>query len=647
MKKLNNKTIIFITLMLMNVFTIQGQQFKWVTGGGTTEDLTSTDYSESVQFICTDPNGNIYALSIVGNNPIYADTFYRSGAYGADNNILITSYTCNGQMRWAKLIASANQNIPYGITSDNLGHIYVAGWLPHNGGAHTLYIGNDTAVSTVLDEVNGLLQFDTSGHFNWIRFVGNNTVSTLSGTGGLYDPLIMDGVNNVHFFNYLTSGVPLMPGDTSHFGVYDMTYNPTGSLLSAVRLDLDSQWFLHGAVIDPGTNKLYVCGEVNQSLGSGIVDTFFAAAFDANRNRLWQYPGIGGSAIIGVALDPTKHLYFSGSASPYFIGETTFSFNGDSVSAPYNNLAIILKTDTNGHVNWINHFDSHSSTNYFGSVTLLPNYKVAVAGTFGAEVKFGFDSLIVPAGEYLNPYLAIVDSAGDLEMIQQMKADGLTAGYNLGNVIVSDRIGNLYIGGSVEDSIWGGNLPAYHTVGGNSDFWVMKYGADCSCTSMPVAAPYTDTGTHLIGFTYTGSTTGIDSIVWNFDDGSTATGSTATHTFTMTGTYRVCETIYTSCGSDMYCKNVVVLIPSLITSNGTTYSNLKVWPNPVCDELNISGINENTTYKIINLTGVSIQDGYLKPGNNRVPLGKFSTGIYILELTGESGVRNIVRVVKE
>jgi hypothetical protein len=639
MKRLTKIT--FITILLIGcIFNAEAQKFQWVKGGGA---ATSSD--QHTDFMCTDPNGNVYALSTVGGDaPLIADTFHSSFYYGTNPIILITSYNCNGQMRWAKLIGSNSGSCtPFGIAADSLGHIYVAGLFSNQ----TLYIGNDTTIAAYIDLATGLVQFDTLGHFHWIRYVGENNLSTLLSTVSLSNPLTIDNANNAHYFVYMSSGLIFIPGDTSRYGVYDMTYNASGTLLSHVRLDLDSEWFLHGAVIDPVTNKLYVCGEVNQSLYVGIIDTFFAAAFDANRNRLWQYPGIGGSTITGVALDPIKQLYFSGNASPYFVGETTFSFNDDSVSAPYNNLAIILKTDTNGHVNWIQHFDSHSSVNYFNSVALLPNHKIAVAGTFGGEVKFGFDSLIVPAGEYLNPYLAIVDSAGDLEMMQQMKADGLTAGYNLGNVIVSDRIGNLYIGGSVEDSIWGGNLPAYHTVGGNSDFWVMKYGVDCSCTSMPIAAPFTDTGTHTIGFSYTGSTTGLDSVVWNFDDGSTTTGTTALHTYSVAGTYRACVTIYTACGSDLYCKNVVVLIPSLVVSNQSALSDVKVWPNPVNDELNISGINENTTYKIINLTGVSIQDGYLKPGTNRVPLEKFSTGIYILELTGESGVRNIVRVVKE
>jgi hypothetical protein len=303
-----------------------------------------------------------------------------------------------------------------------------------------------------------------------------------------------------------------------------------------------------------------------------------------------------------------------------------------------------MTTDTNGHPLKIKSFDASTDVNSLNGLTQLPNSKVAAVGTYAGVLTDGTVTLSPSIGQ--DPFLEIIDSASDLVTLQHIYGDGF---YDAGYSITSDRVGNVYVGGQVVDSIWAGTppIPAFHSVGGASDFFVMKYGVDCSCTSMPIAAPFTDTGTHTIGFSYTGSTTGLDSVVWNFDDGSTTTGTTALHTYSVAGTYRACVTIYTACGSDLYCKNVVVLIPSLVVSNQSALSDVKVWPNPVNDELNISGINENTTYKIINLTGVSIQDGYLKPGTNRVPLEKFSTGIYILELTGESGVRNIVRVVKE
>jgi hypothetical protein len=125
------------------------------------------------------------------------------------------------------------------------------------------------------------------------------------------------------------------------------------------------------------------------------------------------------------------------------------------------------------------------------------------------------------------------------------------------------------------------------------------------------------------------------------------TGSTALHTYSVAGTYRPCVTIYTDCGSDMYCNNVVVLIPSLITSNQSALSEVKVWPNPVKDELNISGVVENSNFRLLSITGITIQQGILGQGENTLIIKNFASGIYILEMTGTDGVRNIVRVLKE
>src|ERR1022692_3314872 len=78
------------------VFSSQAQQqFKWVTGGGTNQNFGSDpiDDWEQTKYMCTDADGNVYALSQVGDNAIYADTFVLlTGAYGAYQNILLTSY---------------------------------------------------------------------------------------------------------------------------------------------------------------------------------------------------------------------------------------------------------------------------------------------------------------------------------------------------------------------------------------------------------------------------------------------------------------------------------------------------------------------------------------------------------------------------
>ncbi len=465
---------------------------------------------------------------------------------------------------------------------------------------------------------------------------------------------------------------------------------------------------------------MYVYGEINQYIYGGfLTDTFYAAAFDASRNRLWQYfAGHGDdNGFSAVVLDKTKHLHFSGGTQ-----SSTFSFNGDSVSTSHfsGNMAVVMTTDTNGHVEWFRNFESTLSVNYLSSISLLPNNKVAAVGTFAGEVlDEGGTNIITPSGMGWLPYLVVVDSAGYLETMQNLYGDGF---YNEGTAVACDKIGNIFLGGFASNSIWGGTIPAYHTVGGNTDFFVMKFGVDCSCTSMPTAsytdtgsatigftyagttsgidstvwnfgdgsvtttminpihtytasgnytacvtvysecgndmhctevavsicsvtptASFSDTGTHTIGFTYTGTTAGLDSVVWNFGDGATGTGTSPLHTYTATGTYTVCVTAHTSCSSDAACHTVVVSTTGVAA---LSLSNVQVFPNPVSDELHIVGVPEHTSYRLLNVTGTSMQQGILEQGRNTISMKGFASGVYVLEMTGGYGVREMVRVVK-
>lgn len=657
MKSLKHiKLLILLTAIQTSIgLQVNGQQFKWVRGGGSPESIVigstpSAQYIEGAYFICTDPNGNVYALNVVGNDPpITADTFSMpAGGYGANNNLLLTSYNCNGQMRWAKFIGSIDQNFPYGIRCDALGHIYVAGTFFH---LHSpIYIGYDTTISAAAYYGVGLIQYDTTGHFNWLRYVGQNTFAAVSELGNLYDPIAIDGVNNVHYFCYMKAGVDLTY-TTSVDGVYDLSYSPSGLYLSATRLNMGPEWFLHGAAIDPLTNKLYVCGEIKQGyFGGSAVDTFYAAAFDASRNQIWWHMcGSGGDdGLEAIAFDKnTKQLYFSGNAQPV-TGTTTFSFNGYSGSAPgYDDISVLMKTDSNGTVKWIKHYDSHTSVNYFSSVTMLGSGKVAAAGGYAGSVTNGTTTISVPAGGSYNPFFVITDTAGNLITMQQLPCDG-SGDVSSAWALASDQLGNLYIGGSVEDSVFGGTIPAYHTVGGNTDFFVAKYGYDCACTSTSVTATYSTSiiGGDTVTFTYTGSSTALDSVRWNFGDGYQGTGTPTTHIYGATNTYTVCVTAYTGCGNATYCTTVHVTVPTNIVTEQAG-SNITVYPNPVKDELVVTGLSEATDYRLRSPSGISLQHGGIPSENSNIPLIGYPPGIYFLEITKHTGERQTLKIIKE
>lgn len=503
--------------------------------------------------MCTDRNGNIYSLSIMGGTSIVADTFYRPAAFGSYQNLFLTSHTCNGQMRFAKLVSGV-EAYPYAITCDTAGHLYVAFYGLH----HTapLRIGYDTTITGDIYLCQVLAQFDTNGHFNWVRFVGSNTVSTLTGGVGENSFVSVDNMNNVHFLASVRSGVQITPSITSIRGTYDLTYDVGGNLLSVHRLELDSTLFVKGITIDRLSNKLYAYGYRDNGTFPDSSAYPYIAAFNPTRNRIWidtftnpYFPGI--VSVGGIAADGNGNLYLTPNAPRCFVyrGDTARNILWSGASK----ISSIMKLDTGGNTKWIRTVSGNTGTNTLYNISLMPNNKVAASGVMTGVVILGTDTLNIYPGEGQSAHFLIVDSAGYTQSFQQIHGLGF---YDRGYTNAADNVGNLYIGGQVENNIWGGSLPPYTSVGGDTDYFIMKYGIDCSCTSMPVAN-YFYSGSFLSrSFTYSGTTTGVDSVRWTFGDGGTSTSLSPVHTYTGSGTFTTCVRVYTSCGMDMHCKEI-------------------------------------------------------------------------------------------
>lgn len=640
--------LLSLIILLFTNLRSSAQQFDWVTGGGTPSESQYLDiHPEATRFMCTDANGNIYAISNLGYGTVSADTFSSPGNLSSQN-FLISSYTCSGQMRWAKFVASnagGGACVPYGIVADSTGKIYVAGELTNGN----LYIGNDTVVTGDLDLREGIIQFDTSGNLMWLRYVGANDINSYGQTGGeLGNTLLMDNrTNDVHLITGIGPNVQLAPGNLSQSGEYDLTYDASGNLISARRFNMDSIWLVNAAAIDPVTNKLFLCGARSQPNGETYIG--YVAALDSNRNVLWM-DTVGGDAagFSSILYDKMGHLYFTVEIV------SQFSFNGyqsPAVTLPV--LSGIFKTDTNGNVIWLQGYNiSGSDVNFITQLTLLPNNLIVGNGHYAGTLSAfsGNFSLTTPTGEGQLPFITAMDTSGVIMSLKSLYGDGF---YNWGLSITSDKVGNVYLGGQVADSIYADNgntsIPAYTSVGGNTDFYIMKYGVDCGCTSMPVAN-YIDTGmTGTKGFTYNGTTQGVDSVVWDFGDGSaTVNGmNPVTHTYD-TGSYEACVYAYSACGEDMHCSRVSY-IPGDTSQSVQTIENMgiAIYPNPATNALTITSQTPGVTYKLMNIAGLSLQDGKLQQGGNIVDLSGYSSGVYLIQLTNGNGQIKMEKVVKE
>lgn len=713
-------SIFFLTLILSTSF-VYSQNYKWIRGGGSSTSLATYSMREAVYSMCTDANGNVYALSMMGNSSISADTFYRPTAYGSPQNLFLSSHTCNGQMRFAKLI-SGMQVYPYGITCDLSGHLYVAFFALHTSAA--LRIGYDSTITGDGNLCQAIAQFDTAGNFNWIRFIGPNLLSTLSGAYTQNSFVSVDNSNNPHFVVSMKSGVQITSSITSIRGTYDLAYDVGGNLLSVNRLDLDSTLFVEGITIDILSNKLYAYGYRDNGTFPDSSTYPYIAAFNVTRNRIWidtfinpYFPG--SVAIGGIVADGIGNLYLTPDAARCFI------YRGDTAKnilwAGASKISSIMKVDTGGSLKWIRTVSGNTGTNTLYNISLMPNNKVAATGVMTGVVIRGLDTLYIYPGEGQSAHFLIVDSAGYTQSFQQIHGLGF---YDRGYTSAADNVGNLYIGGQVENNIWGGSLSPYTSVGGDTDYFIMKYGVDCSCTSMPVAnysyfgsflsrsftytgttagvdsvrwtfgdggtstslspvhtytgagtystcvrvytacgmdmhcseisttcvatplSSFSDTGKLVHGFTYTGSTTGLDSVKWNFGDGNYGIGTATTHTYAVADTYTVCATVYTNCGTHTWCKYIIATATVGAIDVPFASDMIQVYPNPAKNIINILGVNQIGEYRISSLLGEMIDIGKVVPGSNSIQISNLDHGHFLLELKLHNGEKRVIRITK-
>ena len=100
------------------------------------------------------------------------------------------------------------------------------------------------------------------------------------------------------------------------------------------------------------------------------------------------------------------------------------------------------------------------------------------------------------------------------------------------------------------------------------------------------------------------------------------------------------------CGTISY-DTVTITVWPLGLATPLTLCNIQVYPNPVAGELNISGLMQNATYRLLDITGNCLQTSTLQSGNNTVPVRDIIPGTYLLEITGTYGEKKVMRVMKE
>jgi PKD repeat protein len=660
------KLLLLVLITCITTQFIFAQSWRYGKRGGGTELTYSVGYvpAEDVWDMATDNNGNVYVLASVTTTGMNVDSHSLTG-YG-NHDVALYSFRCDGTFRWVKLFGAAAQDIPYALSVDKNGGVYVAFSMNIDyAPSSTAHIDADTTISRT-DQSLYLVKYDTSGHYKWLLMPQADTVGGPSVSTTRTIDLNTDSAGNVYWLCRLPPG-PIAKGlyNVPSYGIYLLKYNSAGIFQSADQVKMTTDYPLGAGVfnifmkINPRANKFYLSGAYQGDgtlvLGTDTVKhSMYLGCFDIAGNFLWEKQDTAAPNPNGFfgrpVIDPRGNLYLGGTIFPpdYFYG---FNMNNIYYDGTQSESPFILKTDSNGNVLWAHQALTNASSEGEG-IALRNDGEVDLVGEYPGLLKWtdagNTDSFNTAPNVGYHAFIARFNTqTGKLIGMDSLATDFGNAVYfmNDGNErssIVSDGRDNIYIGGQFTNELFV-NGATLANVGGETDFFVAKYGFDnCGCTSFPSAA-FTSSFAKLVGsFTYTGST--ADSLRWDFGDGATATGTNPGHTYADSGTYTICVTSYTSCGDDVNCQDIHVTGTDDVAN--IYGSSIKLYPNPTTGLLNIENA-AGAAVRVYNIMGQQIYSGAITNNKYEIDLGGFTSGTYLLQITDNRGTRYTKTIIKQ
>lgn len=408
--------------------------------------------------IVTDVAGNIY------------ETGYGTTTVSGED-IVLRKYNSSGILQWSKYYNGPGNSSDraYGIVVDNTGNIIITGY--------------STGVGSQADFTT--LKYNSEGVLLWQQRYN----APVNGDDRAFG-IVADRVGNI----YVTGYIALVGND-----IYTIKYNANGvyiwgRVISGTGNGDDKAF---GITTDSLGNNIYVCGYTNNDT-TGF--DFTVAKYDSSGSQLWQRnyngPGNDDDKAFGIVVDRVQNIYvtgystgintgmdlttikYSNSGSPLWTSrynDTTVNRNDraygivvDAIGNSY--ITGYTTTDTSGRTDYLTLKLSSSgqtiwNTRYNGT----GNYKDTAFAiclpkrSSGVYVTGGSSNDTIPGK------LDIVTLKYDLvsgELIDSSRYNGGSNRDDIGNCIVSDTGGNVFVGGFSDTLANGNDLIAMKYLGG-------------------------------------------------------------------------------------------------------------------------------------------------------------------------------------
>lgn len=641
MKKTVFSVFTLITFLSVPLLLQAQQQWQW---GKRAQNYTKE--------IAVDGKGNSYVLWAIGSQ---ANVDGHPVATNGSTDIGITSFRCDGTYRWTKVIGTSSPDAGFGLATDTLGGLYILGHIGSSN-ASNIYIDDDTTMNPTMKKLM-LLKYDTAGNYQWQRMPEAENITAVTPTGGFN--LTVEPGGKAHVMCILSAGSYAAGAYTATYpddkNIYALKYDKNGNFVGGLHFDVTRPAtagiipYGFNMMYDPVSTHYYWAGRrydpYTISFGStAITGSNFLACFSNTGSVLWvqksNNDAIPTWLLSKPATDNAGNVYVSGTSYNDFGGGTGDGFGSFSLNNTMGVWAfpILVKFNSSGSVLFAT--NASGNTDNAGKAVAYANGVIGLAGDFaGGDFSWGGNSL-GPNNQYYNSFLARFDAATG----NMIGIDTLSSGQGVDEYVTTltaDHQGNFFLGGEFYGDITIAGT-TYTKQDGNTDGYIAKFGSgNCNCAT-PVSA-FTRSGSGLTyNFSYTG-TSGIDSVVWSFGDGQSASGNSVSHTYAAPGSYTVCATAYNNCGTNQSCAGLTATGVGIDSRN--LFPGLAIYPNPARNVLYITGLTSETAYRLNNSVGSRVRSGVLPAGKSGISMEGLPAGWYVLQLRDNKGNILPVKVI--